>query len=847
MNKKRLCKIVLLFVIIFAFCLLGMRVSADSSDDVDYSDNYYLVISESDIDFSQYNQVYINSLINEVFNALDNDINAEFAYNFSLSQELAYQIKDFYYRYYSIDGIKNNKESKSSDYILQYSSIQNSNGEWNHSSGVWNNRYFGYNCYAFSINRYEEDYYYSPNANYHYQPSEFSDEYSVSDLNAIIFDVLDIFHSIWDLADIVEDDLKSIGYYNISTSSTPNYNLSSNQRMICVRKGSTDYHFMKYDAITEAWYHKPGPAAIMKYDSYPSNNISWSNECFYVNSLRSPDTYYTSNIIYITYYVNNINMSCHTTETNLTKNIFATKDCLIETNVHCDRNYSFVFSASNSFEVHMYDDNMDILFNYISEFNNNNSRFEIAYVDYLFSGKYYFRINYLSNSSTGDITLTYKSVTNHYGALHVNYDYDVMTHLHFDGESLCNNLSFNNSYGPSFYKFILDVDTDDEDFYYLENQFCIKDTNGNIIDKYYFDSTYNKEAINDDLQNEMVMFIPSSGTYYIDIVLPDIDYNSIYFTYTNIDYSSIDFYDNAFDIEFSRRLIDFETDYDYVNKIEIEQYGTYDLDVRVSGSIGYNLTVFLCNITNNGLNEIYVDDIIGSHSISTYSNIVLSPGIYYFGYFNNEANVAVNGRLFRVLSNDNPNMLTAMMCDPDSSYPYGSEVRFNNGSFNNNTITIGFTRFIGFDDLYGVGSLYNVDYDFYASNNKISVSSYGTILAESAGSATVYAIYRNDPSKVYVLNVTIINDNGNNRSIYSSITHYYDYSSSISTYQFELYDEDCPYPAIMDYSWTISTNNINATMSIYGTISVSGPGTITLIGSYYRNPKITVYITVIFE
>ena len=422
-----------------------------------------------------------------------------------------------------------------------------------------------------------------------------------------------------------------------------------------------------------------------------------------------------------------------------------------------------------------------------------------------------------------------------------------MTHLHFNGESLYNYLSFNNLYGPSFYKFILDVDTDDEDFQYLENQFCIKDINGNIIDKYYFDNSYNKEAINDDLQNEMIVFIPSNGTYYIDVVLPDIDYNSIYFTYSNIDYSSIDFYYNAFDIEFSRRLIDFETDYDYVNKIEIAQYGTYDLDVRVSGSIGYNLTVFLCNINNNGLNEIYVDDIRGSHNISTYSNIVLSPGIYYFGYFNNEANVAVNGRLFRVLSNDNPNMLTAMMCDPDSSYPYGSEVRFNNGSFNNNTITIGFTRFIGFDDLYGVGSLYNVDYDFYASNNKISVSSYGTILAESAGSATVYAIYRNDPSKVYVLNVTIINDNGNNRSIYSSITHYYDYSSSISTYQFELYDEDCPYPAIMDYSWTISTNNINATMSIYGSISVSGPGTITLIGSYYRNPKITVYITVVFE
>ena len=419
--------------------------------------------------------------------------------------------------------------------------------------------------------------------------------------------------------------------------------------------------------------------------------------------------------------------------------------------------------------------------------------------------------------------------------------------MHFDGESLCNYLSFNNSYGPSFYKFILDVDTDDEDFQYLENQFCVKDSNGNIIDKYYFDSDYNNEAINDDLQNEMIVFIPSNGTYYIDIVLPDIDYNSVYFTYTNIDYSSIDFYDNAFDIEFSRRLIDFETDYDYVNKIEIAQYGTYDLDVRVSGSLGYNLTVFLCTINNGSFNPIHLDNITDAHNISTQNSIILSPGVYYFGYFNNEANVAVNGRLFRVLSNDNPNMLTAMVCDPNSSYPYGSEVRFNNGSFNNNTITIGFTRFIGFDDLYGVDSLYNVDYDFYASNNKISVSSYGTILAESAGFATVYAIYRNDPSKVYVLNITVNSDNGNNRSIYSSITHYYDYSSSISTYQFELYDEDCPYPAIMDYSWAIGTNNINATMSIYGTMSVSGAGTITLIGSYYRNPKITVYISVVFE
>lgn len=844
MNKKRLCKIVLLFVIIFAFCLLGMRVSADSSDDVDYSDNYYLVISESDIDFSQYNQVYINSLINEVFNALDNDINAEFAYNFSLSQELAYQIKDFYYSYYSIDTSKQINEKEQLRYTLQYSSIQNSNGEWNHSSGVWNNRYSGYNCYAFSIDRYESDYYYSPIIDYHYQPSDFCDNYSISDLGEIINDVDDENHNISDLANIVEKDLEAIGYYNISKLDSPNYNLASNQRMICVRKGSTDYHFMKYDSETNAWYHKPGGNVIMKYDFIPNNTDSWNNERYNYYGCFQPTSYYTSNIKYIIYSVNDININHYSSVNTISKSIISGKDVIIESNFLDFTEYNLTFTSDNSFKVSIYDNHMDLLDSYYSIINNNVHRVIIE--EFFDDALYYIRINFINSLINSNVTLYYSSTHYDFNTIHFG-DNDILNSFSGQNDYILNYLNFYNSYGPSFYKFILDVDTDDEDFQYLENQFCVKDSNGNIIDKYYFDSDYNKEAINDGLQNEMIVFIPSSGTYYIDVVLPDIDYNSIYFTYTNIDYSSIDFYNNVFDIEFSRRLIDFETDYDYVNKIEIAQYGTYDLDVRVNSNLGYNLTVFLCTINNNGLNEIYVDDITSSHNISTYSNIVLSPGIYYFGYFNNEANVAVNGRLFRVLSNDNPNMLTAMMCDPDSSYPYGSEVRFNNGSFNNNTITIGFTRFIGFDDLYGVGSLYNVDYDFYASNNKISVSSYGTILAESAGSATVYAIYRNDPSKVYVLNVTIINDNGNSRSIYSSITHYYDYSSSISTYQFELYDEDCPYPAIMDYSWTISTNNINATMSIYGTMSVSGPGTITLIGSYYRNPKITVYITVVFE
>jgi len=214
MNKKCIIKI-LIFVVLILLCGNSFKASADSNNNIKFSDNYYLVINESNIDFSQYNQKYIDSLINEVFDALDNDINIKFCYNYSLSQELAYQIKDFYYSYYSINATKKINEEKLSRYTLQDSSVQDANGTWNHNDGVWIDRYRTYNCYAFSINRYESDTYY--NTDFQYQPGDFSDSY------------FSLYLSISLMADVVEQDLAKIGYSNINISDTPNYDLNDNQ------------------------------------------------------------------------------------------------------------------------------------------------------------------------------------------------------------------------------------------------------------------------------------------------------------------------------------------------------------------------------------------------------------------------------------------------------------------------------------------------------------------------------------------------------------------------------------------------------------------------------------------
>jgi len=177
-----------------------------------------------------------------------------------------------------------------SAYILQDSTIIE----------PWDDDYGGYNCYAFAIDKKDS----------WYDPGDFS--------GAVYSIALDIY----DIAMIVKEDLEELGFCNVNaTSDQPELPivLKPNEKLICVRKGSTDFHFMKYDygynyyadEWAWAWYHKPGGTAILKYNYQPweiahQGSNHWTSESYLVKvgvDIEHGGIHtYDSEIYYIYYY-----------------------------------------------------------------------------------------------------------------------------------------------------------------------------------------------------------------------------------------------------------------------------------------------------------------------------------------------------------------------------------------------------------------------------------------------------------------------------------------------------------------------------------------------------------------
>lgn len=142
-----------------------------------------------------------------------------------------------------------------------------------------------YNCYAYSIGRNENPPQYSTLKQY--QPGDFSrTSFSMS-------------LSISQMASVVQKDLEALGFSDISlTTSQPS--VQTGEKLICIRKGSSDYHFMRYDS--GSWYHKPGFTSILKYNYQPTNSRVWIGEYvdMYGNAYLSSTTY-NSDIYFIKY------------------------------------------------------------------------------------------------------------------------------------------------------------------------------------------------------------------------------------------------------------------------------------------------------------------------------------------------------------------------------------------------------------------------------------------------------------------------------------------------------------------------------------------------------------------
>ena len=270
-------------------------------------------------------------------------------------------------------------------YILQNNTVKNSNGDWVTSGGTWNSKWRKYNCYAYSIKRNENPSFYSTSRQY--QPGDMSGAGRFSDCNDII-----------DLVDIVEKDLEKMGYTNIF--STPSIQaITDDQELICIRMCEVDYHFMRYDIETNAWYHKPGLTAVLKYNYVPSNNYIWNNENSEYGVENAPNITYDSDIYFIKYDKNRVETSYSTSNLSYQLYVNSGKDSILEIdNSSYNQYYKINVTSANSVEAELYDCEMELLEIYTSQ--------NIQFYKSMLNNVYYLKLNYVSSSDSGNVNIS---------------------------------------------------------------------------------------------------------------------------------------------------------------------------------------------------------------------------------------------------------------------------------------------------------------------------------------------------------------------------------------------------------------------------------------------------------
>lgn len=294
-------------------------------------------------------------------------------------------------------------ENKSyAETTLQDSLVQNANGEWVSSGGKWNSRWSVYNCYAFALERFEAIQKYSSHDLLQYQPGNFS-KTSFIDLSL---------KTTSDIASLVKDDLVAIGYNESSILiSTTIPTVNNNQQLICVRTILTDsvfswdYHFMRYDLKTNAWYHKPGKTAVLKYKYTPTNDRPWRVESFDGRGVMSSNAAYNSDIYFIRYEKNQLDTATETS--TITKNILAGKDTMVKMDCIIARNGHLAISGNGkNIKATIYDGEMNKVATYTGT---------SIVEDYSFEkGTYYIQLEFVSKNDSGTITATAYNHSGHH-------------------------------------------------------------------------------------------------------------------------------------------------------------------------------------------------------------------------------------------------------------------------------------------------------------------------------------------------------------------------------------------------------------------------------------------------
>ena len=269
---------------------------------------------------------------------------------------------------------------------LFHNKVRDENGNWVNSGGVFHNKWSSYNCYSYAIHR--SDNWYNAGA---FGGGDYDPEID----------------SVQTIAGLVKDDLEAMGYTNVTLhNEIPT--ITATQELICVRKTSPDsdvfdFHFMRYDYDTDAWYHKPGGSAVLKYNTVPNNNTDWPLETVNAEGMwLSPGVNYSGEIIYITYTKNLINVG-----QTVSKSINAGKEILCEINIDTVDEYDLSLTSAYSTEYWLYNEDLDLLLE-------GSGLSNIEQIE-LNPGRYYLRVNFeMYSDSAASVNVKITDIHTHY-------------------------------------------------------------------------------------------------------------------------------------------------------------------------------------------------------------------------------------------------------------------------------------------------------------------------------------------------------------------------------------------------------------------------------------------------
>lgn len=646
------------------------------------------------------------------------------------------------------------------------------------------------------------------------------------------------------------DNLQEYNFleYKLCEHDESNFNGEIDENMIPVaRYDNTDYYKCKYCRYV-APFSKRIKHNYISYEEY--------NEDFHIAENSN------NNLVYKIY-------EKHNYEIELGGEIYKCKDCSYSTikgeyflnanigadsqnfilnnnekayfkiNVLYQQNYEFKVSSDQNVEVTLYDDE----FNEIECTDLDSSSNTVHIIKLLQNGEYYLRTKYENEESSGTINTKIVSRTNYNLTLGCN-DILINTYNYNDDYNQSNiyEMFINNS-KIGFYNIeLIGIDLNGNEVICPSSSIIIKDSNQNIIDKFTYDE-YSNKAINEGNENSFTIYLGSVGYIYVYIELETDLLNSLVLNFYPVDYQTIDIFEMLENNNTKINIMEDDSTYgDKFKKLYLNQSAKFKIEYSYEGNLNNEVLFVLSKLNYDNITDSYsleniITEIISVNNITYTNTLNLSEGVYYVGYFNKSENSEISINFTRIVSEYSIDKLVA---DPDSASLFGSEVRFNNGSLRGNTLTVGFTRLLYLDYNLDVASLSILDFDLYVSDESVaSVSTYGTLLARCEGEVTVLAVYKNDCSIIYSKLFTIIEDKRAD-DLVIEINNAITYVESGQLYQVELNDLNSPYPQNTLYSWTVTQSNYNTSISMYGSIRLSGEDYIIAEGRNKLNSKVVI-------